>query len=76
MEAYMSDFSNFFEQSHEFGKSECTKKINCLKAEIDILRKKDAWEIQTFMIRQFGVRLKQKEVINVFDEILHGLGNF
>lgn len=74
MQAYMGDFSNFFEQAKEFKRSERIPKTKILKNEVINLRdKKEAWEIQAFMNRKYGVRLTQKEVPDIIDEIIKGL---
>lgn len=42
-----------------------------LKAEILKLKKKDPWEVQAFIGREFGVGIKQKNVPATFDTILN-----
>ena len=42
-----------------------------LKAEILKLKKKDPWEVQAFIGREFGLGIKQKNVPATFDTILN-----
>lgn len=74
MQAYIGDFADFYKQACEFKKNECITEITTLKNEvISLSNKKEIWEVQVFMLRKFGIRLKQKEVPIIFEKILDGL---
>lgn len=76
MEAYIADHADFFEQAYKFSKSESIRIINKLKNEVmDLSSKKEVWEVQSFLIRKYGIRIRQKEVPIIFEEILKGLGS-
>lgn len=76
MEAYIADHADFFEQAYEFSKSESKGTVNTLKNEVmNLSSKKEVWEVQSFLIREYGIRIKQKEVPVIFEEILKGLGS-
>ena len=70
---FVKDFTDLFSQANKFGKETTHKRCAELKAEIFSLKKKETWEVQSFMVRQFGVRFKQKEIPIILDALLNGL---
>ncbi len=76
METYMSDFYYTYTENAYFFKEAASKeKCMKLKTEISELKEKEPWEVQAFMSREFGVKIKQKSVSETFDTIANVLGN-
>lgn len=64
-------YGSYIDTAFFIKEAENKKLLMELKAEILTLKKKDPWDIQAFMSREFRVGIKQKDVSATFDTILN-----